>query len=616
MRKIISSIWVDLLIIFAAGTITLAVHFQGWKNRELVNLDMLPYYSGAADFLKAGTIQEKGELSSYNSYNPPGTFYLMIPGALLTADPRLEELAGTALMLYATLLFLYLAAREIAGRAVAVPAAAIFGLSRLGFIGLWPVGHPLFIVASLYFLLLWIKRRAAWTFAACLAVLAFGLYVDLAIIPFLFVLPVLWLVYRPPLGGKSLLASALFGLLVWFPYLRYEYQHGFVDIASLLLLRPVDTVWESNPALPVYCYAAGPGENDEPNDLYLPYVGGPEIQKTVVYPEAGWKNQAAYGLCRILLNIDRNFDTDLFLLGPSRILNSILWWVFTAGWMTLGWVVLRSWRLAQRIIQTVAVKRKWIPLALAAGGALLIYLLASPDLLAHFAADQSISHNILVAVIQFREFMPWIWLAVFLGLFLSLFIPDRNPDSAIVLVAFSIPWLLLVILGEPGKPERFWYMWPLQILIMVLFLRWAAERLPRANLVYSLSVLALGVALLPFPFYEQRISDGWAHGYAGTDNDQWKVVMFLTGEAKTAGTDSLRVEYWLADTRSTTGTSGGEVLRDWFDYLLLHPFGVYNVGGSAGSAWEVVDTQVGVPDSLKGASPVEVMGHYAVYRLP
>lgn len=90
----------------------------------------------------------------------------------------------------------------------------------------------------------------------------------------------------------------------------------------------------------------------------------------------------------------------------------------------------------------------------------------------------------------------------------------------------------------------------------------------------------------------------------------------LTGEAKTAGIESLRVEYWLADTQSTIGTSGGEVLRDWFDYLLLHPFGVHNVGGSAGSAWEVVDTQVGIPDSLKGASPVEVMGHYAVYRLP
>jgi hypothetical protein len=618
-RKI--PVWVDLLILFVSGTITLAVHFQGWKSRELANLDMLPYYSGAANFLKAGTIQEKGELSSYYSYNPPGTFYLMIPGALLTADPRLEELAGTALMIYATLFFLYLTAREIAGRVVAVPAAAIFGLSRLGFIGLWPVGHPLFIVASLFFILLWIKRRTAWAFAACLAVLAFGLYVDLAIIPFLFILPVLWLIYRPPLGWKSLLASALFGLIVWFPYLRYESQHGFADIAALLLLRPVDTVWDSNPSPPVYCYAADPGENDEPNDLYLPYVGGPEIQQRVIYPEAGWKNGAAYDLCRFLLNIDRNFDTDLFLLGPSRILNSVLWWIFMAGWMTLVWVVLRSGRLTQRIIQAVAVKRKWIPLALAAGGALLVYLLTSPDLLAHFAADQSVSHNILLAVIQFRDFAPWIWLAIFLGLFFSVFIPDRNPDNPIVLVAFSIPWILLVILGEPGKPERFWYMWPLQILIMIMFLRWVAERYPKINLVYSLSILALGVALLPLPFFSQRISDGWAHGYAGTDNDQWKVVEFLAGEAKSEGVNSLRVSYWMADTSSPMNPlRPGDRISDWFDYLLLVRSGVHNLegaspGGPKGT-WEVVDTLVGVPDSLRGLSPVAMFGHYRVYQLP
>jgi hypothetical protein len=620
MRKINPTIWIDLLIVLAAGTITLLLHFQGWKSRELVNLDMLPYYSGARNFLSTGKIVEKGELSSYNSYNPPGTWYLMIPGMLLTPDPRLQEIAGTALMLYATLIFFYLAAREAAGRAVALGAAVVFGLSRLGFIGLWPVGHPLFIVAPLYFLLLWIKRRAAWAFGAVVAILAYGLYVDLAIIPFLFVLPVLWLIYRPPLRWKSLLAAAVFGLLVWFPYLKYESGRGFTDLASLLLLRPIDTVWEKNPAPPVYCYAARPGENDEPNDLYLPYVGGPEIQKRVVYPEAGWKNEVAYDSCRVLLNVDRNFDTDLFLLGPSQIFNSALWWIFMAGWMTLGWVAVRAWQPARRVIDAIAERRKWIPLVLGAAGAVAVYLMVSPPILAHFAADQSVSRNISLAVVQFREFAPWIWLAVCLGLFLSVYVPDRNPDNAILFIAFSLPWVLLVILGEPGKPERFWYMWPVQVLGMVLFLRWLTGRLPRAGLIYALLVAILGVALFPFPFASERISAGWAHGYAGQDNDQWRVAEYLAAEAKSAGSDSLQVEYWLADTPSTMGTSGGERLSDWFDYLLLSPFGVHNLEGTpaatAGNTWEVVDLPMGVPDSLKGLAPSATFGHYAIYRIP
>jgi hypothetical protein len=83
---------------------------------------------------------------------------------------------------------------------------------------------------------------------------------------------------------------------------------------------------------------------------------------------------------------------------------------------------------------------------------------------------------------------------------------------------------------------------------------------------------------------------------------------------------SLRVDYWLADTQSTVGTSGGDRLGDWFDYILLHPFGVHNLEGSsatsAGPGWEVVDTQVGVPDSMKGLSPVATFGHYAVFRIP
>jgi hypothetical protein len=619
MRKINTSVWIDLLIVLAAGTITLLLHFQGWKSRELVNLDMLPYYSGASNFISTGKIVEKGELSSYNSFNPPGTWFLLVPGILLTPDPRLQEVAGTALMLYATLIFFYLAAREAAGRGVALAAAVVFALSRLGFIGLWPVGHPLFIVAPLYFLLLWIKRRTAWAFGAAIAILAYGLYVDLAIIPFLFVLPVLWLIYRPPLGWKSLLAAAMFGVLVWFPYLRYESSRGFKDLASLLLLRPVDTVWQKNPATPVYCYAAQPGENDEPNDLYLPYVGGPEIQERVIYPEAGWKNGAAYESCRVLLNIDRNFDTDLFLLGASRLFNSILWWIFMVGWMTLGWVVARGWGTGRRIIAAVAEKRKWIPLVGGAVGAIAIYLLASPQVLAHFAADQSVSHNISLAVVQFQEYAPWIWLAACLGLFVSVFVPERSPDHAVLFIAFSLPWLLLVILGEPGRPERFWYMWPLQVLIAVLFLRWLADRLPRGNIVFAVLTAAFGVALLPGPFASQRISDALARGYAGLDNDQWRTAEFLAGEAKAAGAETLRVEYWLADSQSTVGTSGGDRLSDWFDYLLLHPFGVTNLEGApaapAGPTWEVVDTLVGVPDKFNGLSPVVTFGHYAVFRI-
>jgi hypothetical protein len=609
----------DLFLILAVGTVTLLVHYQGWRSAELVNLDMLPYYYGTRDFLATGTIPEKGEISSYHSYNPPGTVYLMIPGMLLTGDPRLQTLAGTALLLYGTLIFLYLAARELSGRAVALSAALVFGISRLGFIGLWPVGHPIFIVAPLFFLILWVKRRVSWALGAAVAILAFGLYVDLAIVPFLFVLPVLWLIYRPPLGWKSLLLSVAFGALVWFPYLRFEAGRGFVDLASLFLLRPVDSVGGTTSTEPIYCYSALPGENDEPNDIYLPYVGGAEIEQRVVYPLSGWKNQAAYRICRILLNVDRNFDTDLFSLGVSRILNAALWWIFMAGWSALGWAALRAWKPVQRIMDAGRA-RPWIPLAAAAGGALAIYFLLNPDLIANFAADKSLDRNMSLAVEQMRAFLPWIWLSAFAGWFLAGRAPERRPNQAILLLAFSLPWLILVLLAEPGKPERFWFIWPLQVWVTVLGLRWAAERFRRADLVYAVMTAALFAAVIPVPLFMDKISDAFAHGYAGTDNDQWRVAEYLAGEA---GADrSLTVTYWMSDSGSPEPPGCFDCrIKDWFDYLLETDFHVRNLaaGGAetpAAGSWVVADANAGIPDSLRGVEPTDVIGHYEIFYIP
>src|SRR4030042_563317 len=54
-------IWADVLLILAVGTWILLLQYEGWRSWELINLDMLPYYSGARDFLAGGPISENGE---------------------------------------------------------------------------------------------------------------------------------------------------------------------------------------------------------------------------------------------------------------------------------------------------------------------------------------------------------------------------------------------------------------------------------------------------------------------------------------------------------------------------------------------------------------------------
>jgi hypothetical protein len=619
-EKIRSVPWVDLLLILAAGFVAVLIRYQGWRSRELANLDMLPYFQGGRAFLQSGVVQEKGELSSYDSFNPPGTFFLMIPGMLLTSDPRLQEAAGAVLAFFGTLLFLYLLAREIAGRAVAVVVTVVVALSQLGLMGLWPVGHPLFVLGALYFLVLWVKRRKAWPLAVALAVLAFGLYVDLAIIPFVLVIPILWLIYRPPLGAFSLLAAAVFTLAVWFPYLRYESNRGFADLKSLLLLRPVDAAQGSGTKA-IYCYSALPGENDEPGDLYLPYVGGPQIEQRVVYSEAGWKNQASYALCRFLLNIDRNFDTDLFLAGASPLLNTILWWIFMAGWVALVRLAVSAWGRADRFFRSLTPKRAWVGTIVAAAGAGLLLLVLNPDLLAHFTADGSMDRNIALSVKQLQAYAPLLWLAFCFGWFVSGSAPKRNPDYAVLAVALSLPLILLMVLGEPGKPERFWFIWPLQALILVLCVRWFSDRLPRSSMAYVAVVLALGVAVLPLPFFSQRVSDALAHGYSGSDNDQWRVIEYLSQQTAPGESKALRVEYWLEDSCLPVDLLHPAYrVSYWFDYLLDVRYGIQNPEANSAAeagdvAWMVVDKNICAPDSLAGMTPAAEFGHYAVYRI-
>ncbi|MBN2084362.1 MAG: hypothetical protein JW748_03995 [Anaerolineales bacterium] len=613
-------IWVDMLLILAVGTLILLLQYEGWRSWELINLDMLPYYSGARDFLAGGPILEKGELSSYNAYNPPGTVYWMIPGMLLTSDARLQTLAGTTLLFFGAVFFLYLAVREVSPRAVAIATALVFVVSHHGLIGLWPVGHPFYITAALYFLLVWIKRRSAGALGAALAVLVFGLYVDLAILPFLFVLPVLWFFFRPPVRWKPLLLAGVFGLFVWFPYLRYESGRGFSDLASLLLLRPVGVVGEKTSSTDIYCYTAMPGENDEFNDVYLPFIGGPEIEQRVVYPLPGWKNAGAYRICRTLLNIDRNFDTDLFALGANWMWNAVMWWIFAIGWSALGWAVLALWRPIRKLVD-FGRSHSWVPPALAGAGAIVFYLVLNPDLVSMFAADKALDRNMTLAVEQMRAFVPWIWSAAFLGWFLSVRTTDSKEDHAVLFAAFSLPWLILVILAEPGKPERFWFMWPLQVWIMVIALRWAAQKFRRANWIHAILAVSLGAALLPIPLYSQRISEAGASGYSGSDSDQWRVVEYLAGKAAPGEKRSLHVEYWLADSGSARDAEHpGCRIEDWFNYLLESGFNVHNLasanGGLApGGAWEVVDRNLPLPAALEGLTPEAVIGHYAVFKI-
>src|SRR5438093_10905585 len=61
------------------------------------------------------------------------------------------------------------------------------------------------------------------------------MYVDMAIMPAVLILPALWLFYRPPLFSILHLVAAAVTLALWYPYLQFEMERGLADLKSLFL---------------------------------------------------------------------------------------------------------------------------------------------------------------------------------------------------------------------------------------------------------------------------------------------------------------------------------------------------------------------------------------------
>src|SRR5262250_814163 len=163
-REVIVGFAIVLLVTIIGMLLTL----QGWKSRPPA-FDMLTYFNSAERLLKTGTPARYGDVSSYGSFPPGGTTWLMAPGMLLFHDPRLYEKFGGTLLHLGTLLGVFLLARRSFGMRCAYLSVILYGLSGLGlwFAGsLYPIRHPFFYVWLAHFAVRWVTCRGAKYLAA------------------------------------------------------------------------------------------------------------------------------------------------------------------------------------------------------------------------------------------------------------------------------------------------------------------------------------------------------------------------------------------------------------------------------------------------------------------
>jgi hypothetical protein len=569
-----------VFVVVLTATMGLALTLQGWKSR-IPLFDLVTYVHSARDFLAHGSLPRHGDTGSYGNFKPPGTAWLMVPSTILFSDPRLSEYVGTGLLYAAGLAGVFLLARMYFGLWCACFSVVLYGLSQHGlfFAGsLWPNGRPEFFVWIIYFASLWVSRGEPGYLAIGATLWAMAMHIDMAIAPAFFVFPALWLLYRPPLRASPMVIGAIVALIVWYPYLRFETSRDFADVKSMLLLRDIrpanHTESWCNPGLTLSSWerASAPGLMSISAPANSPRNAVAEvINSRIIVPasklsanfHAGYlADRAIFGpatalmlllltlISMLLLTRSQMYRSGADVSGGARWMGRLGMFAIAAGLILNEWIIARYVSVDGTIEPSTAAHIRWLQVAMIVSGAVSL-LLRKP--LAHLLRR-------LLDAGKVRR--------------------NVNPLA----VSLLVPWIILLIVAEPGKPERFWWLWPLQIVFLAALVTNVLSRVRRAWPITSFVFGFIALALLCNPLALSRVNSWIEKGWSGAEAAEIEAVDFIADQLRAEGKNygpigyqvyiyPFMAEYNIANPQYKVGAD--------FDLLLKYRHGITNTNTCA-----------------------------------
>jgi hypothetical protein len=525
-----------ILVVFVA-VIAVALSAQGWRSR-IPTFDLLTYVHSAHHLMATGALPRYGDTSSHGALSPPGTAWLILPSALLFGDLRLSEYVGAGLLYLVGLVGLFLLTRKYFGTWCACLAVVLYGLSSKGLFwagSLWPIGRPEFFIWMVYLASEWVTRRRALYLAAAVAVAGVGMYVDMTILPAIFVLPALWLAYRPPVRLTSLLAAAALVLIVWYPYLRFEAPRRFIDIRSQLLFHsvlPADykKTW-CNPTLAIRSLPDRPAAGSTTPAQHV----AASSSDSVVTPLGKYASDRLLSNFRGIAHVRGGGAVSAVLL--LIVLTTLLW--LTASRATPSPTEASESRRRRR---TTAIAIGAIFSGLAAYG---LARVAGGDPALHLP-DLEGPGKLLVAggatllgAIHVSRFAS----GLFKRAAVALQDEERARSTWLLTLSLVIPWVIVIVMAEPGKAERYLWLWPLQVIFLAAF---AANVLPLLRV--PRSIVWIAQALLVFLLLGNHLLtsrvDAWrSSGWSGRNADEVRTVDYVADRLDAEGRSRASIGY-------------------------------------------------------------------------
>jgi len=509
---------------------------------------------GAHELVQLHRLPAVSSLNSFAAYNPPGGAWLALPGVLFFNDLRLFGI-GSILLYAGTLIGIYLLSRIFFGDRCALLAVVLYGFSELGLHvadSLWsrfPIHF--FYVWMVYFAAQWVRKRNSWYLAASLVTLAMGMNVFLEIAPAAFVLPVLWLLYRPPLRLQPVLLAAVLSAAIWFPYLRLEYERDFSDIRTTLArhhAKPGDYKQAlCNPTLTLVNLYGEPQAVDTPQQAASGSSSGivtkilrllfPLWERSHLAVEGIFSNfrmAAQISGVPVALGLLLTIAIALLLFSRSSRKSDSLephyhYWIprigialIAAGILWNEFVVARTLS-PHGVLQPVTISTiRWMQLVLLFGGTILLAF-----------------HRQTAAAAK--------WLAARLS---QSFFPDRDSAETgnvrILIASLLIPWFLLFAFIESSERlDRLWWIWPLQCIFLAALVTFIPMRLGMPRVLSWAGSILLIFVLGANSFLLSRVAAWRESGWSGSDPAEVQVVDYVASQIRPNNPTSIGYQLYI-----------------------------------------------------------------------
>ena len=626
----------SLSLVVIVGLAEASLSLVGWKG-ALPDFDHLNHILDSLEFLDKGILPVKGNVTSKGAFAPPGNTWLYLPGVALFDHSGLFENFGSGLLYIGTLVGLFLLANRFVGSSSGLLLVPLFAFSRLGhfFSGsLTAIGNPFFTVWMMYFTVRWVVERDGRFLAAAVLFWGLGMYVFLVIAPALFVLPVLWLIYRPPVRIGYLVSCCVILVTVWSPYLLYDSRHGFENLISqfsrsYIIPDDFERTWY-DPSLrdALEAQVGGLDLAGRPHDT--PIEGGRDFVKWLGIQVAG-------RLSAVTIGLTHNFNILLGNAFVDRIVETVLAVIVILS-------IFIGLRDELRGLGTLF-PRRCIPLPqawfTAMGGVALATALVSNEFLLTrlLSKDGHLWSNEISVIRQFQFLMALIGLGILarrpLGLFFARLIERLEIRQAgisvflnVLSAFFVVPFLLLVIASEIDVVRRFEWLWPIQYLLLAVpIIHFLPSFVPN-KAGRTLIMLVLLGALCWRPFYHGTAK--WAEiGFVGKESDialaVGAVAKILRDERRNTASigynipfNAYKASFNVIDPRYKVGAIT--------DFLLSYEFGINNTNRSAEGVrpddeFRIItdpppdrSMAVYIPPPTEGYEQVALFGSYRVYR--